>query len=140
MALKKGSKVKVEYEGSLDDGTVFDSSDRHGPLEFEIGAGKVIGGFDRAVSDMKKGDRKEISLNPSEAYGEPMPQLIAKVPRDQLPKEEIREGMMLMVTLPDGRNMPAKIVQVSDGEATIDFNHPLAGKSLHFKLHLIEIE
>ncbi|HLC65087.1 MAG TPA: peptidylprolyl isomerase [Candidatus Nanoarchaeia archaeon] len=137
--LKKGDKVKVEYEGTLEDGTVFDSSKGREPLEFEIGSGQVITGFEQAVVGMKKGDSKNVNLLPSEAYGEPLPQLVVKVPRTELPKEELKPGMMLMVSLPDGRNMPAKITQVSDEDATIDFNHPLAGKQLSFKIQLIEV-
>ncbi|MCK5373322.1 MAG: FKBP-type peptidyl-prolyl cis-trans isomerase, partial [Candidatus Aenigmarchaeota archaeon] len=86
MPVKKGDKVKVEYTGTLEDGTVFDSSEKHGePLEFEVGAGQMIKGFDDAVVDMEKGDEKEITLKPADAYGDPNPQLIQKVPKDKLP-------------------------------------------------------
>ena len=99
MAIKKGDKVKVNYTGTLDDGTVFDSSEKHGQaLEFEIGTGKVIKGFDEAVTGMKKGEEKEITIKPEEAYGNPNPQLVKKVPRDQIPKDqEPKKDMLLMV-------------------------------------------
>lgn len=141
MAVKKGDKVKVEYTGSLDDGTVFDSSEKHGkPLEFEVGAGQVIKGFEDAIIGMEKGQEKDIKLKASEAYGEYNDQLKKKIPRAQLPKEpEPKEGMMLALGTPDGKQFPAKIVEVSDSEVTLDLNHPLAGKTLSFKLKLVEI-
>ena len=141
MAIKNGSKVKVEYTGTLDDGTVFDSSEKSGkPLEFEIGAKMVIPGFENAIVDMKKGDEKEIKLKSSEAYGDPNPQLVKEIPRDKLPAEpEPKEGMFLAVGLPNGMQVPAKITKVDKEKLTIDLNHQLAGKNLNFKIKLVEI-
>ena len=141
MPIKKGDKVKIEYTVSLDDGTVFDSSESHGkPLEFEAGAGKLLKGFEEAVIGMEKGEEKEIKLQPSEAYGEHNPDLIKKVPRDKLPKEqEPKPGMMLVMNLPDGAQLPTRIVEVTDETVTLDLNHPLAGKTLNFKIKVVEI-
>lgn len=141
MAVKKGDKVKVEYEGKLEDGTVFDSSKKHGkPLEFEVGAGHIIKGFEDAVIGMKKGQEKEITIKPSDAYGDPNPKLVQEVPRDKLPqKQEVKAGMMLVMSLPDGNQIPARIVKVTKDTVTIDLNHPLAGKTLKFKIKLVEI-
>nr|MCK4930477.1 peptidylprolyl isomerase [Nanoarchaeota archaeon] len=141
MSLKKGDKVKVEYTGTLDDGRVFDSSERHKkPLEFEIGTGMMIPGFEKAVIEMKKGEEKEIKLKPSEAYGDPNPELVKKIPKDQLPKEqEPKPGMMLLIALPTGQKVPARIIEVTDKEVIIDLTHPLAGKNLNFKIKLVEV-
>ena len=141
MAVKKGDKVKVEYTGTFDDGTVFDASEKHGkPLEVEAGAGQVIKGFDNALIGMEKGEEKEIKLKPEEAYGEPNEKMIQKAPREQFPKDkEIKVGMMLAVGLPNGAQIPAKITEVTDKEVTIDLNHPLAGKTLNFKIKVVEI-
>lgn len=141
MPVKKGSKVKIEYKGTLDNGTVFDSSEKYGKLlEFEVGAGQVIPGFESAVMGMSKGEEKEITLEPSEAYGEPNPKLVKDVPRSQFPKDqEIKAGMMLLIGLPNGKRIPAKISKVTPETVTIDLNHPLAGKRLNFKFKLIEI-
>ncbi len=138
---KKGDIVTVEYTGTLDDGTVFDSSEKHGqPLEFEVGSGKVIKGFEEAVVGMKKGDEKEINLKPADAYGEIRPDLSKKLPRDKLPQDqELKPGMILVMGLPTGQKIPATIKEVSDKEVTIDLNHPLAGKNLTFKIKLVEI-
>ena len=140
MPIKNGDKVKVEYVGTLDDGTVFDSSDVHGNLlEFEVGAKQVIKGFEDAVIGMEIGEEKFIRLEASEAYGNPSNQLIKELPRDKFPKEELRPGMMLGLSLANGAQVPAKIIEVTDTEVTIDLNHPLAGKALNFKIKAVEI-
>lgn len=143
MVVEKGDTVKIHYTGKLDDGTVFDTS-KHGdhdhPLEFEAGAGKVIPGFDKAVLGMKKDEEKTVDIKPEEAYGEVRPELTQKVPRDKIPKDlEVKEGMMLGLMGPDGKQYPAKVIKVEDTEVTIDLNHPLAGKTLHFEIKVIDI-
>jgi len=140
MAVKKGDKVKVDYTGKLEDGTVFDTSEGKHPLEFEVGAGKLIKGFDNAVMGMKKGEEKEVKIEPKDAYGDHNPALLKKIPRDKLPPEpEPKAGMMLAMKTPDGRQFPAKIAEVDDKEITIDLNHPLAGRILIFTIKLVEI-
>lgn len=140
MAVKKGDKVKVEYTGSLDDGTVFDSSKGKDPLEFEVGSGQVIKGFDTAVVGMNKGEEKQVKINAEDAYGNHNPQLVKKVPKENLPKtQDPKVGLFLMLNLPDGQQFPAMISEVSDKEVTIDLNHPLAGKNLNFKIKVVEI-
>lgn len=141
MKVEKGNKIKIEYTGTLDDGTVFDSSEKHGkPLEFEVGSGMVIPGFEKAVIGMEKGEEKEVKIESADAYGEPNPELVKKVPREQLPKDkEIKAGMMLAVGLPTGQQIPAKITEADDKEVTIDLNHPLAGKTLNFKIKVVDI-
>ena len=140
MTVKKGDKVKVDYTGTLEDGTVFDSSKGKAPIEFEVGSGKIIKGFDEAVLGMKRGEEKEIRIKPEEAYGQPRPELVKSIPRDKLPQDkEPKPGMMLMLSSPDGRQLPARITEVSDTEVTIDLNHPLAGKTLIFKIKVVEI-
>lgn len=139
MPIKNGDKVKVEYKGTLDDGTVFDSSEKHGePLEFEIGAGQIIPGFEDAIMGMENGDEKEFKLEASEAYGDRNPQLVQKIPRDQMPKE-VERGMVLVVGLPNGAQIPVKVTEVTDEWVTIDLNHPLAGENLNFKIKIVDI-
>lgn len=139
MPIKNGDKVKIDYEGTLNDGTIFDSSEKHGePLEFEVGAGQIIPGFEDALIGMEKGDEKEITLQPTEAYGDHNPNLVQKIPKDQLPNE-VMEGMMLVVSLPNGVQMPVKVTGVTDEFVTIDLNHPLAGKVLKFKIKIVDI-
>ena len=140
MKVTEGSKIKVEYEGKFEDGTVFDASEKHGePLEFEAGAGMVVPGFDKAVIGMEVGEEKEFTLQPEEAYGQPNPQAIQKVPKDKFPGEA-KEGMMIGIPLPNGQQMPAKIVKIDDKEVTIDMNHPMVGKVLIFKIKIVSID
>lgn len=139
MVVEKGNKIKVEYTGSFESGEVFDASEKHGqPLEFEAGAGTVVPGFDAAVIGMEVGEEKIVNLKPEEAYGELSPDAIQKVPKDRFPKE-VKEGMMIGVPLPNGQQIPAKIVKIDDKEVSIDMNHPLAGKTLIFKIKIVEI-
>ncbi len=141
MAVEKGNKVKIEYTGSLEDGTVFDSSEKHGkPLEFEAGTGKVIKGFDDAVMGMEKDEEKKVTIPAEDAYGERKEDLLKDIPRDKLPKEELKEGMTLIMTLPNGAQMPAIIHKIEENNVVLDLNHPLAGKTLHFKLKVVDIE
>jgi len=141
MKVKKGDKVKVEYTGTLDNGTVFDSTEKHGqPLEFEVGSGQLIKGFDNGVIGMEKGKEKEVTIKSADAYGDYNPEMIKKIPRDQLPKDkEIKPGMMLVMGLPNGAQIPAKIKEVGDKEVTLDLNHPLVGKDLKFKIKVVGI-
>lgn len=141
--VEQGSKVKVEYEGKLDDGTVFDSS-KHGdhshPLEFEVGAKQVIPGFESAIVGMELNEEKDVTLEPKDAYGDVNPEAFKKFPKDMLPPEQDpKPGMMLALQSPDGKQFPAKITEVGDKEITLDLNHPLAGKTLHFKVKVVEI-
>jgi len=139
--VKKGDKVCVEYTGSFDDGTVFDASEKHGkPLEFSAGEGQVIPGFDNAVVGMKVGEEKTVKIIPSQAYGDVNPELVKDFPRERLPKEqEPQPGMMLVIGLPNGAQLPAKIVEVKNNIVKIDLNHPLAGKTLNFKVKVTGI-
>ena len=140
MPIKNGNKVKIEYTGTLEDGKIFDSSKEHGQLlVFEVGSGQVIKGFDEAVIGMEKGEEKNIKLQPSEAYGKHNPQLVKKIPRNNLPQDrEPSVGMMIGVSLQTGQQIPAVITDVNYQEITIDLNPPLAGKVLNFKIKVID--
>ncbi|MCK4650106.1 peptidylprolyl isomerase [Candidatus Pacearchaeota archaeon] len=139
MKIKTGDRIKVEYSGSFESGEVFDASDRHGqPLEFEVGAGMVVSGFDAAVIGMEVGEEKEVTLKPKEAYGMPDERAIQKVPKDKFPAGA-KEGMMIGVPLPNGQQIPAKITKIDEKEVTIDMNHPMAGKVLVFKIKIVEV-
>jgi FKBP-type peptidyl-prolyl cis-trans isomerase 2 len=139
MVVEKGNKIKVEYTGSFESGEVFDASEKHGqPLEFVAGEGMVVPGFDAAVIGMDVNDEKTVTLKPEEAYGMPDERAVQKVPADKFPKEA-KEGMMIGVPLPNGQQMPAKIVKMDEKEVTLDMNHPMAGKVLVFKIKIVEI-
>lgn len=139
MVIKQGDKVKVEYKGTLDDGTVFDTSEGREPLEFEVGSGQIIKGFDEAVVGMDKDQEKDINIKCDDAYGQPRPEMVQEIPRDKLPAEPAPQvGMGLMLNTPQGQ-IPAQIAEVSDDKVKIDMNHPLAGKNLNFNIKVVEV-
>lgn len=137
---KQGDTVAVHYTGKLDDGEVFDSSKGRDPLEFQVGSGQVIPGFDRAVSGLGIGESREIRLDPEEAYGEPREDLVVDVDRSQFPAEaEPAVGQQVQVQVAPGQNRVATIQEIGDENIKLDLNHPLAGKPLTFDVELVEI-
>ena len=141
MAVKLGDTIKVEYEGKLDDGIIFDSSthgDHSHPLEFEVGSHQIISGFENAVICMKEGEEKSVKIGFKEAYGEYKPELIKKITKDQLPPN-VKKGMTLAFCLPNGLQILVKVMNVDETGAELDMNHPLAGKNLNFKIKVVSI-
>lgn len=137
----KGNTVKVHYTGTLTDNTVFDSSREREPIEFQVGAGQMIKGFDNAVEGMKVGESKKVTIPADEAYGQKQEQAIFNVPKTQLPDGmEPQVGMQLEATQQDGRRQMLVIAEVHETEVTLDANHPLAGKDLVFDIELMEVK
>lgn len=137
---KAGDNVKVHYTGKLTDGTVFDSSEGRDPLEFEIGAGMMIKGFDAAVEGMEVGDKVTKEIVAEEAYGEARQDLVFDVPKSNLPEDLKPEvGQQLAMTQPNGQQVPVTVAKVEDEKVIIDANHQLAGKDLVFDIELVEI-
>lgn len=137
---KKGDKVKVHYTGKLVDGSVFDSSVEREPLEFELGAGMMIAGFDKAVHGMKVGDKITTNIVADEAYGQKNDEMVIEVPKAQLPEDLKPEvGQQLAMQQPNGQSIPVVVTKVEDQTVEIDANHPLAGKDLVFDIELVEI-
>lgn len=137
-----GKHVKVHYTGTLDDGTVFDSSrDRDEPLAFVCMAGQMIPGFDKAVAEMEVGETKTVHLEPADAYGERTEAAIQRIPISALPgAEKLKAGDEVALQGPDGIPHPAKVAEVTDTEVAFDMNHPLAGEALNFEITLLEAE
>lgn len=153
----KGSTVRVHYTGRLKDGTVFDSSrpnpsapaakiigsepdEVSEPLEFVIGAGSVIPGFEKAVTGMQVGDKKTVEIDSEEAYGEYVQEFVKVVPRSQLDLDfDLQEGMALELHTESGRVIPITVTEVTEATVTLDANHPLAGQTLFFDLELVAI-
>lgn len=137
--VKDGDTVRVHYTGRLDDGQVFDSSEDGDPLEFKVGAGEVIAGFDDAVRGMEIGQKRTIEIEPDDAYGERRDELVQKISREGMNLDaEPQEGMTLLMKLPDGNELPVSITEVTDTHVTLDANHPLAGQKLTFDVTLVE--
>ena len=136
-----GRTVEVHYVGTLEDGTEFDSSRNRGEtLSFEVGGGQMIAGFDAGVVGMKVGETKNITLEPSEAYGEPSPEAIQVFSKDAFPEgAELTEGVQVVGQNEDGQQMVATIDKVSEDSVTLDFNHPLSGKRPNFAVEVISV-
>lgn len=138
---RPGNTVKVNYTGRFDDGTVFDSSANRKPLEFEVGAGQVIPGFDEAIDGMSPGESKTVNIPADQAYGPHHDELVMVVDRKEFPEDLNPEiGDQLQLLQPDGRTAIVTVTESSDQSVTLDGNHPLAGKDLTFDVELVEIQ
>ena len=138
---QQGHTVNVHYTGTLDSGDVFDSSREREPLEFTVGGGQVIPGFDRAVEGLGVGESRQVRLEPDEAYGQPREDLVVEVPREQFPPEGTPEvGQQVQVQVAPGQHRVARIADVGDEAIVLDLNHPLAGQALTFDVELVGIK
>lgn len=136
----KGNSVKVHYTGRLEDGTVFDSSANREPLQFTLGDGNMIKGFDAAVHGMAIGEEKSVTIPSAEAYGEKRDDMMLDIPIDQVPPHIQPEvGMELSLQNQAGQPVPVKVTHVDAEKITLDANHPLAGQDLIFDITLVEI-
>jgi peptidylprolyl isomerase len=135
-----GDNVSVHYTGSLEDGTIFDSSVGKNPLTFTIGAGKVITGFEDAVRGMKVGEVKTVTLTPDQAYGEINPDLIFTLEISKFPEDVVIElGAKIQIQDNSGQVYIATIIGIGLTTVTLDANHELAGKTLIFEIELVSI-
>jgi peptidylprolyl isomerase len=137
---KAGDHVKVHYTGRLSDGTIFDSSRDREPLEFTLGIGEVIPGFEQAVLGMEPGEVKTVTIPAEDAYGPRREDMIIEVSRDQVaPDLQLAIGQQLQLRLQDGRVIPVTVADLTEETVTIDANHPLAGEDLTFEIELVAI-
>jgi FKBP-type peptidyl-prolyl cis-trans isomerase 2 len=139
--VKENNTVKVHYTGKLADGQVFDSSEGKEPLEFTLGQGRLIPGFEKGLMDMKLNEKKTVTIAKEEAYGEVNQDLIQEVQKSELPAEITPEvGMGLVSKSSDGQEMNLQVIEVREASIVLDGNHPLAGKDLTFDLEVVEIK
>jgi len=138
---KKGDTVRVHYTGMLADGEVFDSSKDREPLEFQLGAGMVVPGFEAVVTGMKQGETTKETIAAEQAYGPYREELVGKVARAQVPESiELSIGRRLQIQTPDGGTAAVTVTEITDEAVHLDANHPLAGKELTFEIELVEIK
>ncbi len=138
--VKSGDKIKVHYHGKLTNGETFDSSTGREPLEFEVGSGMVIPGFDEGVTGMTVGEKKTVSIPFAEAYGPKNPEMVIEMPKDRFPEDmPVEVGMPLMMSDQQGQQFQVTIVDIKEEAVMLDANHPLAGQDLIFDLELVEI-
>lgn len=137
---QRGDTVQVHYTGKLEDGTVFDTSTNRDPLQFTIGEGQIIPGFEQAVVGMNPGESKTVTIPMDQAYGPHREEMVLEVDRKQFPEHLNPEvGQQLQVRQQNGQTMIVTVVEVSDTNVTLDANHPLAGENLTFDIHLVGI-
>ncbi len=138
--IKEGDTVKVHYTGKIENGTIFDSSKEREPLEFTIGEGKLIPGFEKAIVGMNVGDSNTVTIPSDEAYGEKRDDMVVDVNRDQIPEDIKPEvGQQLQIQQKDGDAIPVVITDVTDDAVKLDANHPLAGEDLTFEIEIVEV-
>ena len=131
--IKKGDTIRVHYTGKLEDGQEFDSSLKREPLQFEVGAGRVIKGFEDAVVDLKKGDKTTVKISPDAAYGERDENLLIEMPKKSIPEGvDPKVGMRFQLVNQQGQAVPVVVTEVLDNSLRLDANHPLAGKTLSY--------
>ncbi|MEJ2203787.1 MAG: peptidylprolyl isomerase [Gemmatimonadota bacterium] len=136
----EGDTVRIHYTGRLDDGTIFDTSEGREPLEFTVGSGQVISGFDSAVAGMEVNDEKTVTIPPEEAYGPRRDDLMLPMSRSHLPEElDPRVGQRLQMSSPEGRTFQVTVAEIHPDRLVLDANHPLAGQSLIFDLQLVSV-
>jgi peptidylprolyl isomerase len=138
MAPKSGDTVRVNYRGTLCDGTEFDSSKGREPLEFVVGSGQVIQGFDAAVGGLEPGDSVTVTIPAADAYGEHDDEGLQQFPLEAFPSAP-EVGWAVELSGPEGERVPAVVAEVSQESVTLDFNHPLAGQDLTFEITLVEV-
>ncbi len=137
---KEGDTVRVHYTGKLEDGTVFDTSSEESPLEFTIGEGEIIPGFEQAVIGMEPGEARTARIPPEEAYGSHRDDMMLTVDRGEVPEEINPEpGQQLQIQMPGERTAIVTVSDISESTVTLDANHPLAGEPLTFDIQLVDI-
>ena len=137
---KSGDAVKIHYDGFLDDGTLFGSSRGEKPVEFTIGAGEVIPGFENAVINMEEGDTKTVTISPEDGFGRYKEALVKTISTSKLPSNiEPKVGKVLVLRADAENDVRATIRDVTEKEVTLDVNHPLAEKELKVEIELLEI-
>lgn len=137
---QQGSHVRVHYTGRLADGSVFDSSQGSVPLEFTIGQGQMIPGFEQGVLGMTLGESKTITIPAAQAYGPQRPERVVKLDRSQMPSDlRLEVGIQVLTTNAAGRQVAFTVAALTDAQVTLDGNHPMAGKDLTFDIELVAV-
>lgn len=137
---KSGDVVRIHYTGTLEDGSVFDSSEGRDPLEFTVGSGQIIPGLDKELPGMTEGEKKVVTIAPEEAYGPVHAEARQVVPRTEIPDHIPTEpGTQLQMQSPSGDVIQVTVAEADADSITLDANHPLAGKALTFAFELVSI-
>jgi FKBP-type peptidyl-prolyl cis-trans isomerase SlyD len=138
--VQEGSFVSIEYTLTDDSGKVIDTNVGKEPLTYIQGAGQIVKGLERELNGLKVGEQKKVTVKPEDGYGLPNEKAFQEIPREKIPSEAQKAGMMLMTKAPDGRGVPIRVHEVREKTVVVDFNHPLAGKTLNFDVKIKDIK
>jgi FKBP-type peptidyl-prolyl cis-trans isomerase SlyD len=138
--IREGSQVALEYTLSDESGTVIESNKGKQPMSYIHGKSQIIPGLEKELSGMKVGEEKKIQVKPEDGYGPVNPDAFQEVPKDKLPPEALKVGAMLMAQGPQGQGMSVRVHEIKDTTVIMDFNHPMAGKTLSFDVKVSEIK
>jgi FKBP-type peptidyl-prolyl cis-trans isomerase 2 len=136
--IEDGKKIRIHYSLEVD-GEVVDSTEGREPFEFIQGKQQIIPGLEKQLEGLKVGDEREIIVGPDDAYGVEDPSAYIEVPKAKMPEGELEIGMLVHATTPDGKQMVVRVAEIKEESIVLNFNHPLAGKELHFKIVIVEI-
>jgi FKBP-type peptidyl-prolyl cis-trans isomerase SlyD len=139
MIISKDTQVSIEYTLKLDDDSVVDTNVKADPLTFTFGSGQIIPGLEKELEGMKAGENKKVTVSPEEGYGESNPKALVEVDKDKIPEGALKVGAMLQGQSADGASVYARVSEVRDSTVVLDHNHPLAGKTLHFDVKIMEV-
>lgn len=135
-----GKKISLEYSLFLDEEETITTNAGHEPLVYEHGKHEIIPGLEQALEGLAVGDQKQVTLKPEEAYGPVIKEAIIEVDAEKLPQESRMAGALVRLDMPDGQTLEGRVTELNHAKATVDFNHPLAGKTLHFDVKVMEIQ
>lgn len=138
--IREGSQVALEYTLSDEAGTVIESNKGKQPMSYIHGKSQIIPGLEKELSGMKVGEEKKIQVKPEDGYGPVNPDAFQEIPKDKLPPEALKVGTMLMAQGPQGQGIPVRVHEIKDTTVIMDFNHPMAGKTLSFDVKISEIK
>ena len=138
--IREGSQVALEYTLSDETGAVIESNKGKQPLSYIHGKSQIIPGLEKELSGMKVGEEKKIQVKPEDGYGPVNPGAFQEIPKDKLPPEALKVGTMLMAQGPKGEGVPVRVHEIKDATVIVDFNHPMAGKTLSFDVKVSEIK
>ena len=140
MKIEDGSTVTIDYTMTLDNGELIDTTKDTDPLTYTHGEGEIIAGLERIMLGMEKGGNLDIAISAAEGFGEPDPEALIEIPKSDLPPEALETGTELQGEGPQGQAITGRVVEVKDNSAIVDFNHPLAGKTLHFSVTIVDVQ
>jgi len=138
--IEDGSTVSIHYTMTLDDGRIVDTTKDTDPLTYTQGEGEIIAGLEKIMSGMEKGGTLEVAVSAAEPFGESDPEALIEIPKSDLPPEALETGTELQGEGPQGQSITGRVVEVKENSAVVDFNHPLAGKTLHFSVTIVDVQ